>query len=140
MADACRTLFPFTFSFPPTNSLVLFLTFLVTVVPIFQGFDRSLDIKYFENLETPIRPGVYTWDVAMLILTAVFFLGMAESLQSKGVPTPAAFFFWLGLMLLFDCFVLLVDYVKSPDRGRLGTPYGVLCDAVERTHRPGEWT
>jgi hypothetical protein len=46
VADACRTLFPFTFSFLPTNSLVLFLSFLVTVVPIFQGFDRSLDIKY----------------------------------------------------------------------------------------------
>ena len=126
IADACRTLFPFDFSHGLSNSLVLFLTFVVTVVPIYQGFDRSLDIKYYETaLDAPLNPGAYTWDVAMLLVTAIFFVGMAESLRTNGTPTPAAFYFWLGLMLVFDCGVLLIDYAKSPVKETLRPHYRI---------------
>jgi hypothetical protein len=126
IADACRTLFPFDFSHGLSNSLVLFLTFVVTVVPIYQGFDRSLDIKYYEtSLDAPLNPGAYTWDVAMLLVTAIFFVGMAESLRTNGTPTPAAFYFWLGLMLVFDCGVLLIDYAKSPVKETLRPHYRI---------------
>jgi hypothetical protein len=59
----------------------------------------------------------------MLILTAVFFLGMAESLRIGNMVAPSPFYFWLGLMLLFDCFVLLVDYLKTSEKEALGAPY-----------------
>jgi len=46
VAEACKRLFPF--DAWNSTTFVLFGTFLFTIIPIFQGFDRSLDIKYYE--------------------------------------------------------------------------------------------
>jgi len=63
VAEACKQLFP-SDSWNSTT-FVLFCTFLVTIVPIFQGFDRSLDIKYYEEPlgETRKARSLYLWDV-----------------------------------------------------------------------------
>ena len=74
VAEACKRLFPFD-SWNSTT-FVLFCAFLVTIIPIFQGFDRSLDIKYYEEPlgETPKARIMYLWDVMMLLITSIFFL------------------------------------------------------------------
>ena len=47
VAEACKRLFPFD-SWNSTT-FILFCTFLVTIIPIFQGFDRSLDVNIMKN-------------------------------------------------------------------------------------------
>ena len=81
---ACTKLFPAgipSFAIFSDTSFWLFCTFLITVVPIFHGGDRSLDIKYLR--ESP--PGfwgkaAYVWDVYMLLITAILFVKIAQSI------------------------------------------------------------
>ncbi|HEX8168026.1 MAG TPA: hypothetical protein VF601_19835 [Beijerinckiaceae bacterium] len=124
ITEACKRLFPFDFSDALNPSVLMFVTFLVTVVPIFHGGDRSLDVKYLENppeKDTPWRRFLLMWDVFMLLITAIFFVGIALSMQgAHGIPTPSAFYFWMSRMLFFDCGVLIIDLLKTHLPRKLG--------------------
>jgi hypothetical protein len=70
------------------TSFWLFCTFFITVVPIFHGGDRSLDIKY---LRAPPKgfggQAAYVWDVYMMLITAILFVKIAQSIP---VPQPTS--------------------------------------------------
>ncbi|MET3909124.1 hypothetical protein ABID59_003478 [Bradyrhizobium sp. S3.3.6] len=125
---ACSNLFPGKFiSFPLDTSFWLFGAFFVTAVPIFHGGDRSLDIKYLHR-----RPAgfwghaAYVWDIYMLLITAIFFVKIAQSVpipHDVKPPNPTAqtspdnFYLWMGSMLVFDVCVLIFDGIKSHSLG-----------------------
>ena len=111
------------------SKLWMFLTFFVTIVPIFQGGDRSLDIKYLQTeLKGFWQKAAYVWDVYMLLLTAILFVKVAQAIpQVQGCPasfifgsadsgagsTAGHFYLWMTIMLSFDALVLLVDWTKT---------------------------
>lgn len=137
---ACAKLFPAGLpNLPLDTSFWLFWIFFVTIVPIFQGGDRSLDIKYLHD--EPKHKLMYIWDVYMLLITAILFVKIAQSIplpkgatanQSFGgvfaPTTPDYFYFWMAAMLTFDVGILLVDRWKSrflslQQKARLGASY-----------------
>ena len=67
-------------------ALFMFAAFFVTVVPIFHGGDRSLDLKYLGAKITLIRDQIgYVWDVYMLMITAIFFVKIAQAIPGPGL-------------------------------------------------------
>jgi hypothetical protein len=119
---ACTKLFPSGIATTPDITFWLFCIFFITVVPIFHGGDRSLDLKYLGS-----RPqgswgrAAYMWDVYMLLITAIFFVKIAQAIPGAGlgfgggVPpqTPPLFYEWMAGMLAFDALVLAIDWIKS---------------------------
>ncbi len=119
ITQACSKLFPdghFTLADP---AFWMFCTFFITVVPIFHGGDRSLDIKYLGSPQTRLGGQIaYVWDVYMLLVTATFFVKISQTIPGQGLigsveMDPKLFYAWMAAMLLFDALVLLVDWVKS---------------------------
>src|SRR5215217_7125251 len=49
----------------------------------------------------------------MLLITSIFFFGMAQSIEINSIPAPTTFYYIMGLMLLFDCVVLFIDRYKT---------------------------
>ncbi len=102
-------------------TLCLFFVFLITVVPIFHGGDRSLDLKYLNKQPRGFAERAsYIWDVYMLLTTAVLFViiaqaipGTTSSLVTASPTTPEIFYWWMGAMLLFDVGVLALDWLKN---------------------------
>jgi|SRR5580692_6746 hypothetical protein len=125
---ACTKLFPNgAFEIPKDTSFWLFCTFFITIVPIFHGGDRSLDIKYLNKQPTGFwgRTG-FLWDYYILLITAILFVKIAQAIPSQtptgqaipGVaqvpPTaPDHFYQWMAIMLFFDVAVLLVGCLKG---------------------------
>jgi hypothetical protein len=119
---ACTKLFPNWIALIPDVTFWLFCIFFITVVPIFHGGDRSLDVKYLGS-----RPqgfwgrAAYVWDVYMLLITAIFFVKIAQAIPGVGLgfgggtppQTPQLFYEWMTGMLVFDVGVLVVDWIKS---------------------------
>lgn len=119
---ACTKLFPSGIATVPDITLWLFGIFFITVVPIFHGGDRSLDVKYLGS-----RPygfwgrAAYVWDVYMLLITAIFFVKIAQAIPGVGLgfgggtppQTPQLFYEWMAGMLAFDVGVLVIDWIKS---------------------------
>jgi hypothetical protein len=119
---ACTKLFPSGTVTVPDVTLWLFCIFFITVVPIFHGGDRSLDVKYLGS-----RPrgfwgrAAYVWDVYMLLVTAIFFVKIAQAIPGVGLgfgggkppQTPQLFYEWMAGMLAFDVGVLVIDWIKS---------------------------
>lgn len=108
-------------------SIWTFGTFLVTIIPIFHGGDRSLDVKYLNsNRITGSRRIAYIWDVYMLVITAILFVCIAEAIPradpSKGyvysVAESSMFYNLMAIMLVFDVMVLVVDFLKTPEAQR----------------------
>jgi hypothetical protein len=100
----------------------LFGTFFITVVPIFHGGDRSLDLKYLGVQPIDFwHRAAYVWDVYMLLITAIFFVKIAQALPGQGAfveatpssTTPRLFYQWMAGMLVFDVAVLVFDWLKS---------------------------
>jgi hypothetical protein len=102
-----------------TPQLWMFLTFFITVVPIFHGGDRSLDQKYIIHPpKSPLDKFAYLWDVYMLLITALLFFFVAESMPEavKGSTfRPNEFYFWMGWLFAFDVVVLAIDWCKNRD-------------------------
>jgi hypothetical protein len=102
-------------------ALFLFGTFFITVVPIFHGGDRSLDLKYLgAKPSSGWQQVAYVWDVYMLLITAILFSKIAQAIPGPGlifsdspVTAPGHFYDWMAGMLFFDAAVLIVDLVKS---------------------------
>ena len=136
---ACAKLFPQGLpSLPFDISFWLFCIFFVTIVPIFQGGDRSLDIKYLH--EAPKYKWMYLWDVYMLLITAILFVKIAQSIpvpkgETSGVfgggfapNIPEYFYFWMATMLSVDVAILVIDrwkngFLAAKQRTRLGASY-----------------
>jgi hypothetical protein len=119
---ACTKIFPRGIATFPDVTLWLFCIFFITVVPLFHGGDRSLDLKYLGS-----RPhgfwarAAYIWDVYMLLITAIFFVKIAQAIPGAGLgfggeappQTPQLFYEWMAAMLAFDVGVLIIDWIKS---------------------------
>jgi hypothetical protein len=126
---ACTKLFPDGVpQIPSDTSFWLFCIFFITVVPIFHGGDRSLDIKYLRAQPVGFwGRAAYVWDVYILLITAILFVKIAQSIPSPQTApsgallgpglsqqtTPGLFYRWMAIMLFFDVLVLLVDWIKS---------------------------
>ena len=96
-------------------ALLRFGIFFITVVPIFHGGDRSLDLKYLGANVTQARDRVaYVWDVYMLLITAILFVKIAQAIPDNGQGHGETHFYqWMAGMLIFDMAVLLIDGAKS---------------------------
>jgi hypothetical protein len=137
-------------------ALLLFCTFFITVVPIFHGGDRSLDLKYLgEKPSSGWNQLAYIWDVYMLLITAIFFVKIAQAipgpgigfLDNSGTATAGHFYDWMAAMLFFDAIVLFIDGVKSALLGSrawtrlqvyvtwilLNVVLGVVCLVIPQT-------
>jgi hypothetical protein len=137
-------------------ALLLFCTFFITVVPIFHGGDRSLDLKYLgEKPSSGWNQLAYIWDVYMLLITAIFFVKIAQAipgpgigfLDNSGTATAGHFYDWMAAMLFFDASVLFIDGVKSALLGSrawtrlqvyvtwilLNVVLGILCLVIPQT-------
>lgn len=119
---ACGKLFASGTLNPSDPTIWLFGTFFITVVPIFHGGDRSLDIKYLaEKPKGFWKQFCYVWDVYMLLITAILFVKVAQAIpgpgigfiDNSGVTKPSHFYEWMAGLLIFDAFVLLIDGIKS---------------------------
>ncbi|MGJ5177429.1 hypothetical protein ACQR16_05945 [Bradyrhizobium oligotrophicum] len=161
---ACTKLFPDQFiTFPLDASFWLFCTFFVTVVPIFHGGDRSLDIKYLHDRPAGFGGHAgYVWDVYMLLITAIFFVKIAQSvpgpqdtrstiLCSHRQTSPRNFYLWMGSMLIFDAIVLVIDGIRrlivggNENRFAAYIPWvlmnatlGAVC--ILAAHLPSTWS
>jgi uncharacterized membrane protein len=134
---ACGQLFPFGLSSFVRPTFWMFLTFLITIIPILHGSSRSLDVKWLDSsARTVWDRGNYMWDVYVLLITAILFVAVAYALPSEKVlddfrlaaPTNsyspgAVFYWWLGAMFTFDTIALIVDWIKSHVRTRLRPSY-----------------
>jgi hypothetical protein len=106
----------------------MFCTLFITVVPIFHGGDRSLDLKYLGAQPVGFWGRVaYVWDVYMLLITAIFFVKIAQHIappDAKNGQTDIGqirdFYWWMMAMLLFDVAVLIIDRIKSSLLGTQG--------------------
>jgi hypothetical protein len=130
---ACTKLFP-DGTIRSDTSFWLFCIFFITVVPIFHGGDRSLDVKYLRAQPVGFwERAAYVWDVYVLLITAILFVKIAQSIPGSPAPaggsilgaappqtTPELFYWWMGVMLLFDAAMLFVDRVKSAFLGTEG--------------------
>jgi hypothetical protein len=137
-------------------ALLLFCTFFITVVPIFHGGDRSLDLKYLgEKPSSGWNQLAYIWDVYMLLITAIFFVKIAQAipgpgigfLDNSGTAIAGHFYDWMAAMLFFDASVLFIDGVKSALLGSrawtrlqvyvawifLNVVLGILCLVIPQT-------
>lgn len=133
ITEAVRRQFMSTLPFP-NPSLLMFFTFFITVVPIFHGGDRSLDVKYLGRSQVGLRKRVsYLWDVYMLLITAMLFVSVAEAIPNKdGFLThdAAVFYLMFTVTLVVDIVILLIDRCKSEPatRARLA-PYAIWIGA-----------
>jgi hypothetical protein len=119
---ACTKLFPRGLATVPDVTFWLFCIFFITVVPIFHGGDRSLDLKYLDSRPCGFwEQTAYVWDVYMLLITAIFFVKIAQAIPGVGLgfgggippQTPQLFYEWMAGMLAFDVGVLIIDWMKS---------------------------
>jgi len=122
ITEACKRLWPVGGAGFPDVRTWMFLTFFITVVPIFHGGDRSLDHKYLASApESGWRRAFYVYDVYILLITALLFVFVAESVPDAAAaasPTlfhPEQFYFWMSGLFAFDVLVLLVDSWKTDD-------------------------
>ncbi|SFK34599.1 hypothetical protein [Methylocapsa palsarum] len=119
ITEACKNLWPFSPASIGDYRLWMFAAFFITIVPIFHGGDRSLDRKYIDHKpESGWQRASYIWDVYMLLITAIFFVGLAEAIPKTPTPAPkppelAYFYDFMAMLFLFDAGVLWVDYAKS---------------------------
>ena len=85
-----------------------FCTLLITLLPIFHGSDRSLEIRHGYPAENTNEKTNYVLDVYLLIITATLFVCLADTIKLSSM----AFYFWLGGVMVFDALVLMFDLGK----------------------------
>jgi hypothetical protein len=98
------------------TGLLQFFALMVTIPPVFHGIERSLDVRYLQSTSPIPGAGRLIIDTAILMLTALFFLGLALNIPDLSVQWWAEraivlrrrFLLLLVLFFLFDFVVLLV--------------------------------
>jgi hypothetical protein len=83
--------------------LPYFAAYLFTLVPMYHGALRHLDITYFGDEKARARAGALMFDWALLFIESCFLLWLAQVLRK-----PAAFGWGLCIFLGFDCIWALV--------------------------------
>ena len=73
ITEACKRLLPANPTFAlPGPSFWMFVTLFVTIVPIFHGGDRSLDVRHLDQRVENTRQRLkFVWDVYALLITAL---------------------------------------------------------------------
>lgn len=114
ITNACLRLFPDGRIEFPDPKFWMFVIFFVTVIPLFHGGDRSLDIKYLGVRVTGLwRRAAYLWDVYMLLITAILFVKIAQSIpQTTDIP-PQCFYQWMAGTMIFDVVAMSIDAIKT---------------------------
>jgi len=96
------------------QSLPMFLTFLVTLIPFYHGALRHLDRTYVEQGGRKVRRGALLVDFAMLFVEGCLLVALANAL-----PDPRVFAWGLIALLGLDAiWGLLVEYVLVKERTR----------------------
>lgn len=115
ITEACKKLFPFSLASLGDYRLWMFAALFISIVPIFHGGDRSLDRKYMAHQALTLRERAsYIWDVYVLLITAILFVGIAEAIpDSKAPSSDPAYFYYFMWVFWFDAAVLFIDYLKS---------------------------
>jgi len=120
LTEACLRVMPLSSAWD--FRIPMFFTLFITVVPIFHGGDRSLDVKYRGHIpQNGWERAKLLWDDYMLLLTAILFVCVAEAIPKQPEAghaaaelNPQAFYYWMAVMLGFDVFVVAVDRIKTP--------------------------
>jgi hypothetical protein len=138
ITEACKRLWPVGAAALSDVRTWMFLTFFITVVPIFHGGDRSLDHKYLASAPESGRQRLYyVYDVYILLITALLFVFVAESVPDAAAAArpalfhPEEFYFWMFGLFAFDVVVLLVDSWKTNDEAtRRAYPNWIFMNSV----------
>ena len=142
ITEAVRHLFPIYDDFFHGPAPWLFVTFIVTIVPIFHGGDRSLDAKYWDRPRTVgLERFWFLVDVWALLITAMAFVAIAEAIPRPdgcdaagrcSAPLTFSSAKWftllLGITVAFDVLVLVAEFA----RGSRGTPGDTPAAAAAR--------
>ena len=128
LTEACRRSLPIESIFD--FRLWMFATLFITLVPVFHAGDRLLDQKHYGRPPLTSRERfAFVWDEYRLLLTAVLFVCLAESIPSAADirnPSefaPGRFYFWMSVTFGFDVCVLGVDHIKNRQRWSELQPY-----------------
>ena len=151
ITEAVRRLVPLPENWLGGPALWLFVIFFLTIVPIFHGGDRSLDLKYMERKRASgLQRFWYLWDVYMLLITAMLFVAIAEAIPHPQESLPhrivtvadtLAFFEIMCATLVFDVAILVIDRIKAEDAVKakllpyktwiaLNTAFAIVCGAI----------
>lgn len=111
------------------DGLTQFVAFIVTLLPVFHGMERSLDLRYLQPRSPIPHAARLIGDTGVLLITALFFLLLALSIPDHGQAWlmersellrswfPRAF---VGF-LVFDAIVLVVTRTRlktvAPETG-----------------------
>ena len=113
----------------------MFAALFVTIIPIFHGGDRSLDVRH---LDQQVKSGwdrlKFVWDVYALLATGLLLVCAAEAIPSVAIiekheadwsfaVAASDFYLWLGLFFSFNVVVLIFDRLKTEVPERLGSYY-----------------
>jgi hypothetical protein len=113
-----------------TVGILQFVILLVSVVPIFHGAERSLDLKYLRADKPGARPFWIIVDFWLLLVSALFFVVIAQCVPDYRPATPPnvdvlrdRFLLFLGAFFLYDVVVLMQGALRvqtpgaaAPDR------------------------
>jgi hypothetical protein len=94
-------------------SILLFVSFLVTLIPFYHGALRHLDDAYIENENIHIKDGALIFDFLLLLLHGIAFVFLSL-LTSK----PNQFIFVLTALLLIDVFWGLFAHFGSSSKSK----------------------
>lgn len=94
--------------------ILQFVILLISIVPVFHGAERSLDLKYLRAEAPGGHPGWIILDFWLLLVSALFFILIAQGVPDYRQGTPPdvdllrdRFLHILGIFFLFDVAVLL---------------------------------
>lgn len=137
ITEACKKLLPVTPLIEmPGPAFWMFAMLLLTIIPIFHGGERSLDVRHLDAAtNAPWRRLSFLWDAYVLLITGILFVCAAESLPHADVlPAGApgadprrqmiAFYTWMSIVFGFDVLALIVDYLKRGDLRQRLRSYG----------------
>jgi hypothetical protein len=115
-----RPMYADQWAWPDWVGVLQFVILLVSVVPVFHGAERSLDLKYLRADAPGARPGWIILDFWLLIFSALFFVVIAQcvpdyrpSRQPDVEVLRDRFLLFLGAFFLYDVVVLLQGALRA---------------------------
>jgi hypothetical protein len=136
ITEACRRLLPaqLTLFELPGPSFWMFLALFITIIPIFHGGDRSLDVRHLDQrVRNRWERLKFVWDVYALLATGLLLVCAADAIPDVATiakhdekwtfaAAAADFYRWLGVFFIFNVLVLIVDRLTTQVPERLA-PY-----------------
>lgn len=104
--------------------LPYFVAYFLTLVPIYHGALRHLDITYFEDIQAKPKRGALMFDWGLLFIESCLLLSLAALLQR-----PEVFSFWLCGILAFDCvwaFIAAIGFAPEAAKHRVEWKWAVI--------------